>query len=106
FTFWDPFDIFQQSKLKQTANLVTSVRDIGQLVTAEYFGEVISSWKEFKLNEYPEDTITQHAGELFTELKNNLSKAPSKSRIDVNNIREKYKTIYHKFIAFLGMHYF
>jgi hypothetical protein len=106
FTFWDPFDIFQQSKLKQTANLVTRVRDIGQLVTAEYYGEVISSWKEFKLNEYPEDTITQHAGELFTELKNNLSKASSKSRIDVKDIPEKYKTLYHKFIAFLGMHYF
>ena len=43
FTFWDPFKIFNKRKLLDTANLVTEVRDIGQLVTAEYFGEVISS---------------------------------------------------------------
>lgn len=42
----DPFGMFSKAKLKSTANLVSSVRDIGELVTAEYYGEVISSLHE------------------------------------------------------------
>ncbi len=105
FTFWDPFDIFQQSKLRQTANLLTSIRDIGQLVTAEYYGEVISSWKEFKLSEFPEDVITEHATDLFVELRNTLAD-PKNSKMEVKAIREKYDTLYSKLIAFVGLHYF
>lgn len=68
FTFWDPIGMFTNSRTKQTANLVTGVRDIGQLVTAEYYGEVISSWKEFKLTEFPEDTLTDYAEKTFQDI--------------------------------------
>jgi len=46
FAFWDPFGIFipTKLKLKDTPVDVQSIRDIGQLITAEYYGEVIGSY--------------------------------------------------------------
>ncbi len=46
FAFFDPFGIFIQTKrtLKDTPVDVESIREIGQLITAEYYGEVISSY--------------------------------------------------------------
>jgi len=46
FAFFDPFGIFMQTKrtLKNTPVDVQSIREIGQLITAEYYGEVISSY--------------------------------------------------------------
>lgn len=46
FAFFDPFGIFMQTKtkLKDTPVDVRSIRDIGQLITAEYYGEVIGSY--------------------------------------------------------------
>jgi hypothetical protein len=106
FTYWDPFDIFEHSKLKQTASLVTSVRDIGQLITAEYYGEVIASLKDSKVNRYSEDTVAMLSIKLFLELKNKLKDA---TRADIganDNIRTTYHSIYNKFIAFLGTKYY
>ncbi len=46
FAFFDPFGIFIQTKrtLKNTPVDVERIREIGQLITAEYYGEVISSY--------------------------------------------------------------
>ncbi len=46
FAFLDPFGIFIQTKrtLKDTPVDVESIREIGQLITAEYYGEVVSSY--------------------------------------------------------------
>lgn len=48
FSWFDPFDILAPTKrtLKNTPIQVQSIREIGQLITAEYYGEVISSLKE------------------------------------------------------------
>ncbi len=48
FSWFDPFDILAPTKrtLKNTPIQIQSMREIGQLVTAEYYGEVISSLKE------------------------------------------------------------
>jgi hypothetical protein len=108
FTFWDPLGIFNNTKLRATANMVTGVRDIGQLVTAEYYGEVISSWKEFKLTEFPEDTISYKAEDLFVNLKFALSDPNKKFRkLDTKKIQKelhnKYgEKFYYKFLTFLG----
>ena len=46
----NPFNIFgSRLKVRNTANLVTNIREIGQLVTAEYYGEVVSSYKDAML---------------------------------------------------------
>lgn len=48
FSWFDPFDILAPTKrtLKNTPIQIQSMREIGQLITAEYYGEVISSLKE------------------------------------------------------------
>ncbi len=48
FAWFDPFDILTptKNKLKNTPVQVQSIREIGQLITAEYYGEVISSFQE------------------------------------------------------------
>lgn len=47
FSFFDPFGIFKPSepKLEDTPVSLRSIKDIGQLISAEYYGEVIVSLK-------------------------------------------------------------
>lgn len=116
FTLWDPIGMFTNAKTKQTANLVTGVRDIGQLVTAEYYGEVISSWKEFRLTEFPEDTLTDFADQAWEEIRYATFKVfwvdKGKSKQIATEIRRSdfYKNLpsknaYKEFIAYLGDKY-
>jgi len=111
FTFFDPLGIFNNTKLQATANMVTGVKDIGQLVTAEYYGEVISSWKEFKLTEIPEDTISQNAEDLFVALKvalGDVNKGFKKQYNDgkIAKLKKDYgDEYYYKFLTFLGDNY-
>ncbi len=59
----DPFEMFSKAKLRGTANLISSVKDIGELVTAEYYGEVISSLHETIIyNEQPKELTTNYEG--------------------------------------------
>jgi len=48
FSFFDPFGMFgsTKTKLENTTVSVESIRNIGELITAEYYGEVLSSFKE------------------------------------------------------------
>lgn len=48
FSWFDPLNILAPTKrtLKNTPIQIQSIREIGQLITAEYYGEVISSLKE------------------------------------------------------------
>ncbi len=110
FAFLDPFGIFIKTKIRATANMVSSIRDIGQLVTAEYYGEVISSWKEFKLTEFPVDTISLYAKETFIEIKYTLNESENKNdavtKVRNLDIREGYySSLYKKLIAFFADHY-
>lgn len=54
FSFIDPFGIFAPRKktLQNTPITVVSIKDIGQLVTAEYYGEVMSSLQETYIEEF------------------------------------------------------
>ncbi|MDX9883497.1 MAG: DUF4230 domain-containing protein [Prolixibacteraceae bacterium] len=53
FTFFDPFQLFVpgKNKLKDTPVQVRSIKEIGQLITAEYYGEVIASLDEVLTSE-------------------------------------------------------
>ncbi len=45
--WWNPLHLFGgKSKLQQTALLVSSVQSVGQLVTAQYYGEVIVTYED------------------------------------------------------------
>lgn len=112
FTFWDPIGMFTNAKTKQTANLVTGVRDIGQLVTAEYYGEVISSWKEFKLTEFPSDTLTDFAEEAWQEVtftiwQNRNRKNELQERVQNSEFCKSLpdKNAFNEFVASLGSQY-
>jgi len=67
---WNPFNIFGGGvKLQNTANIVSGIRDIGQLVTAEYYGEVIASLEETELQLLKENALEDRGNELFSEIK-------------------------------------
>ena len=66
---WNPFGIFGGGlKLTPTTNMVTEVREIGQLVTSEYYGEVIASIEESRMDRFEEEEISVKASSLFDNL--------------------------------------
>ena len=66
FSFWDPFSWFKsETKIKGTPVSLRSVKEIGQLVTAEYYGEAVASLKESMIEDYADTTIKYEANELF-----------------------------------------
>lgn len=67
---WNPFNLFgKRLKLQHTTNMVTEVKAIGQLITAEYYGEVVASIDEAKLNLLSEDFLNDRANYLYRQLK-------------------------------------
>ena len=53
FAWFDPFNIFTNSKLsiRDTPSHVRQIKEIGELITAEYYGEVISSYYDKEIQE-------------------------------------------------------
>ncbi len=69
FSFFDPFGIFKPSspKLEDTPVSLKSIKDIGELITAEYYGEVVVSLK----GKYIEEIDT--TSKAFAEKANDLN---------------------------------
>ncbi len=66
----NPFGIFGNGlSVGATTNMVTEVNQIGQLVTAEYYGEVISSLDESRLLLIEEDSTQEQANQYYSEIK-------------------------------------
>lgn len=66
---WNPMGIFSgKLHLQPTANLMHQVSSIGELVTAEYYGEVIASIDEARLNFLEEEEISNQAGATYSEI--------------------------------------
>lgn len=69
FSFWDPLGWFKgKTNIKNTPVSLQSVKEIGQLITAEYFGEVVASLKESMIEDYSGDTVTTEVHELFSNM--------------------------------------
>lgn len=69
FFIWNPFGIFGGGlQLRPTANLVTEIKEMGQLITSEYYGEVIASMEEARINYLEEEAITDRANQLYDGL--------------------------------------
>lgn len=89
---WNPFGIFGGGiKLKDTANLVSEVNQIGQLVTAEYYGEVIASIDEARLNLIEDENISNNALILFKDIKSALGNLKSFQDLPNAEKDEEYK---------------
>ncbi|OQX72220.1 MAG: hypothetical protein B6D61_14620, partial [Bacteroidetes bacterium 4484_249] len=69
FSLWDPFGFFNSTpKLKDTPVSLRSIRDIGELITAEYYGEVIESLKESMIYNFDSVQLNDEAEDLFIDL--------------------------------------
>lgn len=70
---WNPFNLFGKGiNLKPTTNMVMEVREIGQLVTAQYYGEVVASLGEARLNLLQEDNLTERGDYFYRKLKQDI----------------------------------
>ena len=73
FAYFDPFDIFVSNKLSliDTPAHVKKIREIGELTTAEFYGEVISSYQTLVevTKEYEIDRMKQEIREMDSSFK-------------------------------------
>jgi len=69
FSFFDPFGLFKSKKLEleNTPVSVSSVKEIGKLISAEYYGEVLTSLQEAIIAEKQEESIDE--SKEFEEIK-------------------------------------
>ncbi len=76
FSFFDPFNMFGSKKktLEDTPISVSSIKEIGQLITAEYYGEVLGSLKEVNI-EHLDSNINE-----LSELNMNFAEAMADMR--------------------------
>ena len=89
---WNPFGIFGGGlKLNDTANMVTEVRQIGQLVTAEYYGEVIASIDEARLNLIEDENIRTRGEILYQDIKSAIKNLKNFQSLSKDERDEEYK---------------
>lgn len=66
---WNPMNIFGgKAELQPTANMVSEIKQMGQLVTAEYYGEVIASIDEARLNVLDQPQVLDHAKIAYDQI--------------------------------------
>lgn len=91
---WNPFGIFgSKAKLVDTANMVTEIRQIGQLVTAEYYGEVISSLEEARMDFIEDENVRAEAEAVFGEILGNIKELRKFDSLSIDQ-RERYAEKY------------
>jgi hypothetical protein len=89
---WNPFGIFGGGiKLQDTANMVTEVRQIGQLVTAEYYGEVIASIDEARLNLIEDENIRNRGIILYQDLRSAIQNLRNFQKLSKEERDAEYK---------------
>ncbi|AGA79876.1 DUF4230 domain-containing protein [Echinicola vietnamensis] len=90
--WWNPMKIFGGGlKLEDTANLVTDVNQIRELVTAEYYGEVITSIEEARLNPLQEEDIKSKVGLLYDDLMAALGQLEAFQAIPLSQRVDEYR---------------
>ena len=88
--WWNPMGIFGgKAKLQPTANMVTEIIEMGELITAEYYGEVITSIQEARTEELENPEVSYQAIDAYEELKEMLLRLAS---FDSLSRDEKLKT--------------
>lgn len=101
FAYFDPFGLLVKKKktLQDTPVSVVSIREIGELVTAEYYGEVLTSLHETEIKEVDADGVA-YKSSLGT-LKADFFKALERFVADKDKIEtrwwQKRKDLYEYF---------
>jgi hypothetical protein len=66
---WNPMGIFgAKLSLQPTANITLEIREMGELITAEFYGEVITSLDEARVGHFNRELIGNQASMCFREL--------------------------------------
>ncbi|MEM6737952.1 MAG: hypothetical protein AAF620_17975 [Bacteroidota bacterium] len=72
-SLWNPFNFFGKGlELQDTASMVSEIKEIGELVTAEYYGEVIASDEEAMFGLVEKDTIEILGEWIYQEIKREI----------------------------------
>lgn len=89
--WWNPLGIFGgKTKLQPTANMVAKIIEMGELITATYYGEVITSIQEARTDSLAFPEVAYQSVEAYEELKEILIRL---STFDSLSSDEKLKTI-------------
>ena len=96
FSMLDPFGVFSKRSLKSTATILSGVKSIGELVTAEYYGEVISSLHGTQVYDLKPDVVYQDFEDCIIEIKSKivvdvLKELGDKSELSNKQIRKLTK---------------
>lgn len=95
FSYFDPFDLLTSEKLKlrDTPVSVRSMQQIGELITAEYYGEVIASTMEeveieeaSMTNEFEDSLLVIH--ESFLDAVEGIREAADSSKLNTKRRRQ------------------
>lgn len=92
FSYFDPFHLFRKTELQSTANLISNIREIGELVTAEYYGEVLtdSDLSTVEDANYYLDLEKDFRADLIEELSFLLTQE-NKTKIEVHHLDDLEK---------------
>lgn len=70
---WNPMNVFGgKATLKPTANMVSEIREIGEMITAEYYGEVLTSIDEVQIDFQQEPQINLQAEATFDKIQEEI----------------------------------
>jgi hypothetical protein len=96
--WWNPMNIFGgKAALKPTANMVSEIREIGEMITAEYYGEVLTSIEEVQMDLLEEPRIAVQAEATYEKILeelinlNNFQLLPLEERLDIGDPEKKLK---------------
>ncbi|MCK5470206.1 MAG: DUF4230 domain-containing protein, partial [Cyclobacteriaceae bacterium] len=114
FSFFDPFNLLKSKKLflENTPVNVKSIREIGQLITAEYYGEVLNSLQQSRINQVIEENenyeddykeIHRQYQESITEL---IDDKESYKISKWNKKNDLYEYFYYRFSSLTANPYY
>ncbi len=100
FTYFDPFGIMlpTKMKLKDTPVDVQSIKSIGQLITAEYYGEVVRSYAHQAVEEGEEELNTmektvQNINDQFVLVTSEIANDLKTKEIKKRDVFDRYKAL-------------
>jgi hypothetical protein len=99
FAYFDPFGIFTPKRtLKNTPIDVQSIKSIGQLITAEYYGEVVRSYAHKAVEEGEEESqamreTIENIHDLFLLVTGGLKGSLEAKEINKREIFDQYKEL-------------
>ncbi|MBR9775852.1 MAG: DUF4230 domain-containing protein [Cytophagales bacterium] len=82
---WNPMNLFGgKATLKPTANMVSEIREIGEMITAEYYGEVLTSIDEVQIDFQQGPEINLQAEATFDKIQEEIDNLRDFHKLEVD----------------------